>query len=52
MGEKKKLKIFCILLTYTNFGFAEGTFANYVFLPRDSAIQVKLMAFTAPSVRK
>ena len=35
-----------------NFGFAESTSVNYVFLFHDSAIQVYLMAFAAPSVRQ
>ena len=34
------------------FGFAEDTFANYVFLCHDSAKHASMMALAAPSVRK
>ena len=39
-------------LDFRTFGFTEDTFANFVFLRHDSAIQVNLMALAAPSVRK
>ena len=42
----------CSLVVHRIFGFAENTLVNYVFLSRDSAIQTRLMAFAAPSVRQ
>ena len=53
MGIKRKTSFsFALHSFFSNFGFAELTPVNYVFLCCDSAIQVYLMAFAAPSVRE
>ena len=52
IAHARQLMQASLLSLKRNFDFVEDTLVNYVFLSRDSAIQTRLMAFAAPSVRQ
>ena len=48
----KNAQLFGFSRTYSYFGYAESTHANFVFLCPDSAKRASTMTLAAPSVRK